>query len=173
MSRHGESIAIVGIGCQFAGGISDAETFWRFVKKPGDAVVDVPEDRWDLDQFYDDDERAPGKMFVRRAAFLTRDIYEFDAGFFGISPREARTMDPQQRLLLETAFEAFENAGMKLEELRGSKTGVFMGGFMMDNFVLRTSRESLPAGSATKGPVRFRVAAEAKRWGYRQSVEPQ
>lgn len=34
-------------------------------------------------------------------------------------------MDPQQRLMLELAYETFENAGLTMEVLEKSKTGVY------------------------------------------------
>jgi acyl transferase domain-containing protein len=49
----------------------------------------------------------------------------FDNEFFGIGKHEAQAMDPQQRLLLEVVYEAFENAGQRLEDLKGTKTAVY------------------------------------------------
>jgi acyl transferase domain-containing protein len=57
----------------------------------------------------------------------------FDAEFFGISGREAEAMDPQQRMLLETVYEALENAGITLDQIRGTRTSVYCGAFTTAN----------------------------------------
>jgi acyl transferase domain-containing protein/NADPH:quinone reductase-like Zn-dependent oxidoreductase/acyl carrier protein/NADP-dependent 3-hydroxy acid dehydrogenase YdfG len=137
-------IAIVGIGCNFSGGSKSPKKFWDFLKNEGDGVTEVPSNRWSLEKFYDDKDKAPGKMYVKKGAFLEDDVFQFDTNFFGISPRESKTLDPQQRILLETTFEAFEDAGINIDKLKKSKTGVFMGGFMMDNFMLRTGKDGVP-----------------------------
>lgn len=41
-------------------------------------------------------------------------------------------MDPQHRLMTEVAYEAAESAGLSLQALQGSKTGVWMGQFTSD-----------------------------------------
>lgn len=41
-------------------------------------------------------------------------------------------MDPQQRIQLETAYEALENAGFSLEQIRGSSTAVYVATFSRD-----------------------------------------
>ena len=52
--------------------------------------------------------------------------------FFEIPPSEAKAMDPQQRIQLETAYEALENAGLPVEQLKGSRTGVYVAIFSRD-----------------------------------------
>jgi acyl transferase domain-containing protein len=92
----------------------------------GDAIVEVPADRWRVDEFYDPDVSSPARMTTKWGGFIDR-VDQFDAAFFGISPREAVQMAPQQRLLLEIAWEAIERAGIPPSRLRGTATGVFVG----------------------------------------------
>ncbi|HEY5836682.1 type I polyketide synthase [Streptomyces sp.] len=121
-----EPIAIVGVGCRFPGGVTDAATYWRMLTSGTDAVGDIPADRWDHDAFYDEEAGKPGKIYTRSGAFLDG-LDRFDHDFFGISRREALAMDPHQRLTLEVSWEALEDAGQAPSGLAGSRTGVFMG----------------------------------------------
>lgn len=121
-----EPIAIVGMGCRLPGGAVSPETYWDLLVNQGDAITEVPSDRWDVDDYYDPDPDAPGKIYSRYGSFVD-DVDRFDPAFFSISPREAQTMDPQQRLLMEVAWEALENANQVPEQLFNSATGVFVG----------------------------------------------
>jgi phthiocerol/phenolphthiocerol synthesis type-I polyketide synthase D len=112
-------IAVVGLGCRLPGGINGPEGYWRFLLGHGDAIGEVPADRWE--PFGEGFER------VSRLGGFLDDVAGFDARFFGVTPGEADAMDPQQRLLLEVAWEAFEHAGIAPASLRGSRTGVFVG----------------------------------------------
>src|SRR4051794_10265075 len=96
-----EPIAIVGIGCRFPGGADSPAAFWSLLNDGVDAMVPVPDGRWDVRRFYDPNPEKPGVAFVHEGGFLREPIDAFDAMFFGISPREAACIDPQQRLLLE------------------------------------------------------------------------
>lgn len=120
-----EPVAIIGMSCRFPGARSPEE-FWRLLDEGVDAVREVPADRWNIDEYYDPNPAAPGKMSTRYGAFLDQ-VDQFDAQFFGITPREAARLDPQQRLLLEVSWEAFENAGLAPDRLAGTDTAVFAG----------------------------------------------
>lgn len=54
-------------------------------------------------------------------------IEKFDAFFFSVHHRQANLMDPQCRMLLEHSYEAMLDAGVNPKDMRGSRTGVFMG----------------------------------------------
>lgn len=92
----------------------------------------VPPSRWNAEAFHSPDPQAPDSIPWTEANFIDGDIAAFDARFFGIAPTEAVSMDPEQRLLLEVTYEAFENAGIPLQKLRGSATGVYVAQFCRD-----------------------------------------
>ncbi len=121
-----EPIAIIGMGCRFPGGANDPDSYWQMLHDGRDAIREVPRSRWNIDDYYDPDPEAPGKMVTRWGGFID-DVDQFDPQFFGISPREAISMDPQQRLLLEVTWQALEHAGYSPDQLSGSSTGVFVG----------------------------------------------
>ncbi|WP_263975748.1 type I polyketide synthase [Streptomyces sp. NK08204] len=127
LAAASEPIAVVSIGCRFAGGIAGPEDFWKVVSEGTDVYTPFPDDRgWDLEGLYDPDPDTPGTTYVNQGAFL-HDAAQFDARFFGISPQEATAMDPQQRQLLEVCWETLERSGIDPQSLRGSDTGVYAG----------------------------------------------
>jgi acyl transferase domain-containing protein len=107
--ERASGFAIVGYAARFPGA-ADADESWQVLREGRDAIPEVPQDRWDADEFFDPDPDAPGKVVTRRAGFVDG-VTGFDAPYFGMSAREVRLMDPQHRLLLETAWRAVEHAG--------------------------------------------------------------
>ncbi|KQH77426.1 polyketide synthase [Mycobacterium gordonae] len=123
--RTDEPIAIVGVACRFPGA-PDPDAFWEVLSNGVDAIREIPDDRFDIDEYYDPDPDTPGKIYTRYGGFLDS-VDGFDPEFFGISPRETVWIDPQQRLMLEIAWEGLESAGYSPAALRGSRSGVFVG----------------------------------------------
>ncbi len=124
--QKSDPIAIVGVGLRLPGGAHDEASLWRMLAEGVDAVTEIPKERWDADAYYDPDPDKPGKMNVRRGAFIG-DVDRFDADFFSVSPREAVAMDPQQRLLLEVSWEALENSAIAPASLFDGRAGIFVG----------------------------------------------
>ena len=125
LTKPTSGFAIVGYAARFPGA-ADADEFWNLLREGRDAVTEVPEDRWDVDEFFDPDPDVPGKVATRRAGFVD-DVTGFDAPFFAMSKRETSFLDPQHRLLLETAWRAVEHSGTAPTALANTNTGVFVG----------------------------------------------
>jgi acyl transferase domain-containing protein len=106
-------ISIVGASCRLPGA-SNVQAFWEVLAGGRDTVTELPAARRD----------ALSGAFGDHGGFLEQ-IDAFDAGFFEMSPHEAIRLDPHHRLLLETVWEAVEDAGLTMDDLAGSRTGVY------------------------------------------------
>uniref|UniRef100_A0A915PSY3 Fatty acid synthase n=1 Tax=Setaria digitata TaxID=48799 RepID=A0A915PSY3_9BILA len=69
----------------------------------------------------------PGIYELPKRHGKLKDLKKFDAQYFGVTPKQANYLDPQVRKLLEVTLEAIIDAGFNPTELRGSRTGVFVG----------------------------------------------
>ena len=145
-----DPIAIVGIGCRLPGKIKDPASFWNFLANKGDAISEVPGDRWNLESFYDAEGGLPGRTTARCGGFLD-DIYGFDPAFFDISPREVENMDPQQYGLLQVVYEALQDAHVTMAEASRAVTGVFVGITMSDYRSLLECDRTIPANDIYAG----------------------
>ncbi|TGJ66783.1 Type I Iterative Polyketide synthase (PKS) [Orbilia oligospora] len=128
-----EPLAIIGFAFKFPSGVTDSETLWKVMINGEDCLVDVPEDRFNMDAFRDTGSGSSGSVSSKpKGYFINDNIAAFDAPFFSITAEEAGAMDPQQRVLLETTYHAIENAGLTMNELSGSRTSVHVGCLSQD-----------------------------------------
>ncbi|MBD3316152.1 MAG: hypothetical protein GF344_10215, partial [Chitinivibrionales bacterium] len=106
---YAEPIAVVGISGRYPKSFTINE-YWKNLRNGKDCVIEVPPERWDWREYYNEDRNAMGYHNSKWGGFIDG-VDEFDPRFFNISPREARTMDPQERLFLQHAWMALEDAG--------------------------------------------------------------
>ena len=122
-----EPIALIGSACHFAGGATSTSKLWDLLRDPKDVQSRIPESRFNAESYYHPNPAYHGHSNILHSYLLEEDVTQFDTEFFGIKPVEAKAIDPQQRLLLETVYESLESAGLTIDSLRGSNTGVFVG----------------------------------------------
>jgi len=111
-------VAVLGLACRLPGGVEGPDGLADLLERGIDATGPAPEGRWSTG------ERR--LMTTDRGGYLD-DLVTFDARFFNLTPVEAEAMDPRQRLALTVVWEALENAGIDPTELRGGRTGVYVG----------------------------------------------
>lgn len=132
MPARSGPIAVIGIGCRLSGGVVDTESLWSLLADGRNTWTDVPKSRFEWKSFDHPSREAHSAFRHRGSHFLKQDVASFDANFFGISRLESEAIDPQQRHALEVAYEAFENAGIPLDNVRESNTGVYIATFTHD-----------------------------------------
>lgn len=125
-------IAVVGLSCRFPGGANDPESLWELLYQGRNAWSETPAGRFNGRASHHPSRGSSAAHTHKGGHFLDQDIDAFDPGFFSISSEEANSMDPQQRLQLEIAYEALESAGIAVENIKCSNTGVYVATFTHD-----------------------------------------
>eukprot|EP00439_Symbiodinium_sp_Y106_P081712 s190_g20.t2 len=152
-----EQLSVVGMAAYFPGAASDSKIFHTVITKGVDGGVEVPFARWELEDVWDPNPDAPGKMYPRHGNFVDG-VELFDAKYFGISPPEARAMDPQQRLLLETSMNSLQDSSLERPGLMGREVAVHVG-MTNNDWIQIQSCDSRKISPYTATGMSFSVAA--------------
>ena len=122
-------IAVIGLSSFFADA-KNVEEFWTNILQGRDSITDVPENRWAIEDYYDEDLFAPDKTYCKRGGFLPE--IDFNPLEFGLPPNILEVTDASQLLGLVAARDAFEDAGYgkgseKFTAELKARTGVLLG----------------------------------------------
>ncbi|WP_271855385.1 beta-ketoacyl synthase N-terminal-like domain-containing protein [Patiriisocius marinus] len=122
-------VAIIGLSAMFADA-TNVEQFWNNIINQKDSIVDVPDSRWKIEDYYDADPRAEDKTYCKKGGFIP-DV-DFNPMEFGLPPNILEVTDASQLLSLIGARDAFEDAGYgrnsdKFTALLKERTGVILG----------------------------------------------
>jgi polyketide-type polyunsaturated fatty acid synthase PfaA len=125
----GSPIAIIGMSAMFADA-SHIEHYWENIIALKDSIIDVPANRWKIEDYYNSDYKVEDKTYCKRGGFLP-DI-DFDPMDYGLPPNLLESTDVSQLLALSAAQDALADAGYNINstalhaDLR-AKTGVILG----------------------------------------------
>ncbi|WP_419893529.1 beta-ketoacyl synthase N-terminal-like domain-containing protein [Oceanobacillus kimchii] len=119
---NSNEIAIIGIGLRFPHSESVLE-FWDNLSKGRDLISHLPISgmSYDIDSLSEEEK----ERLVLRYGYLDNIEY-FDPSFFNMNKKQAEQLDPQQRLFLMCAWEAIEDAGYNIDEIKSS-TSIYAG----------------------------------------------
>ncbi|MFD0727064.1 beta-ketoacyl synthase N-terminal-like domain-containing protein [Lysobacter brunescens] len=109
-------IAVVGMACTFANARTP-EALWQNLIEHRPSIMPLKRSRWG----------GANAFAETRWGARIEDVDRFDPQFFGLSEEEARLCDPQERLVTQALFHALQNAGLRADKLRGTRTGLFIG----------------------------------------------
>lgn len=145
-----EDIAIVGVSFKMPGKVIDEPSLWDVIENRRSLMKEWPKSRFNSQSFEGHVAGKSSNQLPKGAHFLEEDVTGFDARFFNIAEKEAVAMDPQQRYVLESSYRAFENAGMTMDDLKGSRTAVFAATMTEDySQILAKDPDNMPATSLT------------------------
>ncbi|MBN4063424.1 acyltransferase domain-containing protein, partial [Cardiobacterium sp. AH-315-I02] len=117
-------IAIIGMASLFPES-SNLHEFWENIMGKVDCIIDVPSDRWEINDLYDPDPTTPDKSYSKRGGFIP-DI-DFDPMEFGLPPNILEVTDSSQLLSLVVARDLLKDCGYVDGNFDRKNTGVILG----------------------------------------------
>ena len=117
-------IAIIGMASLFPES-KDLHEFWGNIMGKVDCIIDVPADRWEINDLYDPDPATPDKSYSKRGGFIP-DI-DFDPMEFGLPPNILEVTDSSQLLSLVVARDLLKDCGYVDGNFDRENTGVILG----------------------------------------------
>ncbi|ABE55906.1 beta-ketoacyl synthase [Shewanella denitrificans OS217] len=102
-------VAIVGMASIFANS-RYLNKFWDLISEKIDAITEVPDTHWRVEDYYDADKSAPDKSYCKRGGFLPE--VDFNPMEFGLPPNILELTDSSQLLSLIVAKEVLADAGV-------------------------------------------------------------
>jgi acyl transferase domain-containing protein/NAD(P)-dependent dehydrogenase (short-subunit alcohol dehydrogenase family) len=102
-------IAIIGMASVFANA-KNLDQYWDNIFEAVDSIIDVPESRWAIDDYYSDDKKAADKTYCKRGGFIPE--LDFDPMEFGLPPNILELTDIAQLLSLVVARDVLNDAGI-------------------------------------------------------------
>ena len=137
-------VAIIGVA-SILPEAHNVQEYWDNILNKINCIIDVPESRWKIEDYYDPDPSVPDKTYCKRGGFIP-DV-EFDPMEFGLPPNILEVTDVSQLIGLVVAKDVLEDAGYgEGREWDRDKTGVILGmvGMSAKTFVPLMNRLQYP-----------------------------
>ena len=135
-----EPIAIIGMSCILPDS-PNIEELWKNILSKHVSFKEVPEDRWDLNDFFNE-ERTLNKTYSKIGAFV--EGYEFDWKRWRQPPGTLPQIDICQQWAVSVSASALENAGYlgegSVEPPRGKTSVIFANALGGENRNLSNQR---------------------------------
>ena len=118
-------IAIIGISAVFPQS-KNMQGYWDNIINEVDCITDVPQSRWDINDYYDPDPTTEDKTYCKRGGFIPE--IDFDPMEFGLPPNILEVTDVHQLLSLVLAKEVLRDGGYEdLSDKDKESVGVILG----------------------------------------------
>jgi acyl transferase domain-containing protein len=145
--QKSKPLAIIGLGCIFPKA-ENLNSFWSLIKNKVDAIEDIPESRWKIDDYYDPDPKAPDKTYVKKGGSVP--TIDFNPIEFAVTPNALEGIDTSQLLSLVVSKKALQDAGyFEGKEFDRKNTSVISGATGAQELVMHLwSRLSHPPALA-------------------------